>query len=513
MSFSELTPEEWGRPNPPAEPVKPEGQPRGEARFPVPHASQFAGMLNWANRAYMHLFDEAKLHNRENAERIRLDPVIDSSMRLLTEAVTLITHHVEPEDDEDPIQVEWASKFEKVTKYMPGWLFAKHWLADEGAFVGRAGAKVRYQWKPRREKNWMLPTGFQPVAGDKLHIKWDGRIGIYVQSGFTGPTEFGAESRAYVLTPEDREQFICHQFEPSDASFWKPQKAGAIGGLGLRDKLYWLWALKQRVWAMSMDFLQWFAKGLLIVYFRGHNDEHRRQMQEYLEAQDGNSALFLPWWASEDGFKPVEMFQPSMANAQFLQTLVTDYFDMLIRQVILGQTLTSGTAPTGLGSGVAAAHQGTFENKVKYHSMGLDETLTRDLLGPLYRANAPGVPPGRWVSDIDDPNIQQMIDNARAIYEMGGAVPEEPLLEAGGLPQVKPGDTVLTQMQPMQPAATDAVPNNVPVVQASPAQLARLVRLARNGDSRAKTLLSSGRVRCRQVTPPTLPGASGSARR
>lgn len=462
--MNDLTAEEWGRPQSPPPPVDPAGQPRGEARFPVPHASQFQGMLNWANRAYMHLFDEAKLHSRENAERIRLDPVIDACMRLLTEAVTLVPHHLEPDDDEDPIQVEWATRIQKRIATMPGFLFAKHWLADEGAFVGRAGAKVRYQWVPKRDKVWMLPTGFQPVAGDKLSIKWNGQIGIYVQAGFTGPTEVGSEARSYVLTPEDRESFICHQFEPTDASYWKPQKAGAIGGLGLRDKLYWLWALKQRVWGMSMDFLQWFAKGIMIFYFRGGNDEHRQEMQSYIEAQNGNSALLLPWWSHDAGFRPVESIQPSMANAQFLQSLVTDYFDTLIRQLILGQTLTSGTAPTGLGSGVASAHQGTFDNKVKYHCMALDETFTRDLLGPLYRANAPGVPVGRWVSEIDDPNTQQMFDNARAIYEMGGAIPEEPLMKVAGLPAVKPGDTVLTQMQPMQPAATDGLPNNVPMV-------------------------------------------------
>ena len=489
MAYPEWNSEEWGRPNPPAQPVEPSGQPRGEARFPVPHASQFSGMASLAWKAYGHLFDEAKRDSRENSERIRLDPVIDSSMRLLTEAVSLITHHVEPDDDEDPIQVDWAAKLEKKTAFLPGMLFAKHWLADEGAFVGRAGMKVRYQWLPKRDRVWMLPTAFSPVAGDKLLFKWDGTVGVYVNSMFGGPTEVSGEARAYLLTPEDREQFILHQFEPTDASFWKPQNAGAIAGLGLRDKLYWLWALKQRVWAMGMDFLQWFAKGILVAYFRGHNDEHRQQMQTYLENQSGSSAMLMPWWSDEAGFKPLEMFQPSMANTQFLQSLLTDYFDMLIRQIILGQTLTSGTAPTGLGSGVAQAHQGTFDNKVKYHSMALDETLTRDLLGPMYRANAPGIPPGRWVSNIDDPNIQQMIDNARAIYEMGGAVPEEPLLEAGGIPQVQPNDTILTQVQPQQPAAVDGVPNNVPVMQASPAQLARLVRLARTGDAAATALL------------------------
>lgn len=459
----QFTPEEYGSPLPPAKPVDPQGQPRGDAHFPLPHPSQFGSVANWATKTYSYLFDEAIAHSIENAERMRLDPVIDYCMRLLCEPISLLSHSIEPDDPEDETQVKAAEKAQKLLKRIPGITDAKYNLLDEGNFVGRAGQQIRWQYQYKQGKTWMLPTGFRPIQGDKLVWHFDGRVGVRVMAGSglrTEPTDY---SQAYFVTPEEREQLIVHSVHPTDASFWKPLKAGQVNGVGLRDKLYWLWALKTRVWGMSMDFLQWFAKGLTIYYFAGHNDQHRQQIQAFVEAQDGSSALFMPWWASDANFKPVERINPSTASPEFLMRLITEYFDSMIRYVILGQVLTSGNAPQGLGSANATAHQTTFDNKVKYLSVALDETLTRDLLGPFYKANFPGVPCGHWVSDLDDPNAQAMLEAAERIYAMGGAVPEQPLMDAAGLPAVKPGDTVLTQIDPMQPAATDATPLGTPV--------------------------------------------------
>lgn len=501
--YNDFTPEEWGRPLPKAKPVDVMGQPRGEALFPLPHPAQFAGQAGWANRAYWGQHDEALANSRDNAEKMRLDPVIDSSMRLLTYPTSLLTHHVEPDDDEDPKQVEAATRAQKYLSYMPGFLFAKHHLYDEGSFTGRAAVKMRWQNKQKRDRVVMLPTGFEPINGDKLVFKYDGRVGCLVQSWFPAPTEAvpAGNGRAYFFTPEEREQLIVFNFEPTDASYYKPQRGGAIQGLGFRDKLYWIWALKMRVWSMGMDFLQWFAQGLTVYYFRNGNAEHARAVQAYVEAQQGQSAMLFPYFTgNETQFKPIERFEASTASPAFIQQLLTDYFDRVMKEIILGQSLTSGTAPTGLGSGVAAAHQNTFDQRVKYLASAMDEVMTRDILGPYYRANEPGMPCGRWVSDLDDPNAQSVIENAERIVAMGGAVPEETVLEAGGLPQVKPGDTILTNVQPQQPAATGGIPNDVPVQE--PLQLSRrqyegVKKAAAMGDRRCQRLLLHRRITVR----------------
>jgi hypothetical protein len=508
--MSEYTAREHGLPPPAADPIDILGQPRGDAMYPVPHVATFGGEAGWSNRAYLQMHDEAVAHSRENSERIRLDPVVESAMRLLVEPIVLLSHSFQPDDDEDPRQVEAAARTEKRLSHIPGFLFGKRWLVNDGVFVGRTALKTRWQMVQKPDKLYMLPTGFEPVSGDKLVFKWDGSVGVLVRSSFPGPTEAvpGGGGRAYFFTPDERENLIVYNFEPTDVSYWRPQRAGAIKGVGLRDKLYWVWALKAQVWALGMDFMRWFAQGLTVYYFRSGNAEHARSVRAWVEAQAGQNAMLFPYFVGgEREFKPIERFEASTASPQFIQSLITDYFDRIIKELILGQTLTSGTAATGMGSGVAQAHQGTFDQRVKYHATAVDECLTADLLGPYYRANEPGVPPGRWVTDLDDPNAQSMIENASRIVELGGAVPEEPLMEAGGVPLPKPGQTILTNIAPQQPAATGPVPDDVPVAQPQPAapqggpppvqlsrqQFAEVLRLGRKGNRRALALLRSRR--------------------
>lgn len=465
---SDYTRQEYGAESPTPDPVLPDGQPRGEARFPLPHVVQFMGRYNTANKNYYYMHDEAMAHNRENAERMRLDPVIDACMKLLTYPVALLTEHFDPNDQEDPFEIECAAMSEARLTNLPRFTFMKRWLLDNGSWIGRSGVKQRWQWQRKKDRRWHVPTAFEPVHGDKLVYHWDRRVGILVNSTFDRPTEASERGRVYYLTPEERECFILHTYEPEDVSFYKPHMAGAVHGTGIRGKLYWLWALKNKVWAMGMDFLQWFARGLTVFYFPGGNPDYAGEVAQWIEKQDGSEAMMLPWYPNIDNgksYKPVERFEASTASPQFIQALITQYFDDLIKLVILGQTLTSGTAPTGLGSGVASAHQMTFENRVKYMAVALGESLSEDILGPFYRSNFPGVTPARWVLEVDDPNVQQMLENSELLYNMGAAIPEGALLESAGIPEVKPEDTVLTNMEPMQPAAMGGMPSGVPVVQ------------------------------------------------
>lgn len=486
-SFSQFTAEDAGLPFPKPTPTTPDGQPRGNAQFVLPHVEQFSGIFQSGQKTYLPTYDEAMRNSRVNARVMRLDPIIDACMRLRAYPTALLPFHIKPNDGQNKPEATAAATAESLLASMPGFLYGKRWLL-EAIFVGRSGLKIRWEKDYQRGRTWELPAEFEPVAGDKLVYTWDRQVGIRVNGSFSGDTVNDGWSRAYVLNPTEREQMIVHNFEPEDADYYLPQEAGAIFGRGLRDKLYWIWALKQKTWQQATDFLRWFANGLLVAYFESGNDEHRKAVESYVSGQLGNSVWLFP--RTKDGapnFRPIERFDVSTASPAFLQQLITEYFDEIIRQLIVGQTLTSGTAATGLGSGVAAAHQTTFDQIVKYDSVGLGETLTRDLLRPFYANNFPGIRCGSWQLDVDNPNVQQMMENAQVLYGMGGRISEEALLEAIGLPEVKPGDTILTQVQPMQPAAVGGLPEGVPVVNGQPVkmsrrQFARLCQLARQDE-------------------------------
>lgn len=466
-----LSPEELGYDGPAPSPPDPTAPPVGLGRFAVPQVFTFQGVVNALNHVYPATFDEAQLHSRENADRMRSDPVIGGSLRLRMMAVALLTSHIEPDDPTDPAEVQAADDADRKLGHIRGLLNMKRSLLD-ATFIGRAGWQNRWRWSfDKTGRQWMTPgPAGRPIDGDKLVFDYADNVGVLVHAGSTGLTTRQTErGPAYFLSPDEREQVVVHKFEPTDAPFYRPQLSGAIHGLGLRNALYWLWALKSRIWSLSVDYLEWFAQGLTAYYFESGNAAHMKEVADWVKAQQGRKVLMFP--RTKDGgpgFKPIERFEAGTASSAFLQNLITGYFDDLIRQLILGQTLTSGTAPTGLGSGVASAHQQTFDQIVKYDAMLLDETLTSDLVAVFYRHNYPGMAPGRWVSDVDSPNAQQMIENAQAIWNMGGRVSEDALVEAASLPEPGPNDTLLSNVQPMQPAAVDGMPEGVPVVSGTP---------------------------------------------
>jgi phage gp29-like protein len=85
----------------------------------------------------------------------------------------------------------------------------------------------------------------------------------------------------------------------------------------------------------------------------------------------------------------VQHIEPGLGGAEALQSVITDYFSRKIKRYVLGQTLTSESEATGLGSGVARAHQSTFDDVVRYDAQKLAETLTTDLVEPLKAFNFP----------------------------------------------------------------------------------------------------------------------------
>lgn len=469
--FSSLTFSERGGDLGPPSPQEVKAIPNGAA-FVTPHLTSFSGQFGTNARAYSQRFDEAMTYNRENAFRMRHDPLISTCLTVRATPVSLLTWTLEADDPDDQVQADAAKRQEKLLKLMPCFEEWHKWLVEDGLFIGRSGLRTRWAWTApdANGRQMIYPTAAQPITGDKLGFKWDGTVGIAVSSSFVNAqVEFLDTSPYYFLTREERESVVVHRCYSEDRDFFRPWQAGAINGVGLRDKLYHFWSLKAQIWMMSMDHLRYWARGLTVYYVEHGNQVHADAVADFINKQDGSAAMLYPVFRDPQTNapyfqKPIERFDASTASPAFMQNLVTGYFDDLIRFTILHQTLTTNTADTGLGSGVAQAHQGTNENRVKLDAVMLQNTYTRDLVGPMYRVNEPGIPPARFVFSIDSPNVQQMLDTAQAIVGMGGSVAAEPLMEAGGLPAVKSNQTILTQVQPQSPTAVGAIPTNDPMM-------------------------------------------------
>lgn len=477
MNWNKLTPQEAGRSAPKPGPANPEGLPPGNHEWVVPHFETFSSIGNSQARAYQMRFDNALRASAENAWRMRLDPIIDTCLEVRVTPSALLPISVKPADDSDPRQVAAAKRQQALLRRMPRRAEYRRWLLKEGLFVGRAGSQIVYSWTKDAETGRLMcyPSNHRPVYGDKLQFKWDGSAGLVINPS----SELASHARTerldgamcYFPSPTERQGLVVHRSFAEDADYMRPWLGGSVNGTGLRSRLYWAWAMKNQLWGMSLDFLQWFAKGLTVYFFEWGNDAHRQAIQEWVNGQDGNSAMMYPVMMrnTSGGGKepyfptPLQHIPVPTTSPQFLQTLITEYLDDIFRFAILHQSLTTTTGATGLGSNVADAHQTTFDQVVKMDATMLDETETLEILSVMYATNEPGIPCGTVMSQVDSPNVGQLLEVAEAVVNMGGSVAAEPILEAGGIPEAKPGDTLLGNVQPGQPVAVGAVPEGVPL--------------------------------------------------
>lgn len=456
-----FTTAEMGYPSP--QPSPPGGMPPGDGRYTTPNFLSFSAIVRSAAKAYLYSSDEALRDSVTNARAMRRDPVLLGALRRRQRPVAQLTWSIEPDDETNPAEVEAAKLIEYVIKKIPKFQKLKMQLL-EAIWFGKYGVEVTYEWREHRGEQKLFVRDFIPINGDKLRVKWDGTYGVLVYAGYPGTKEATDYGLCHFLTPDERLQYIIHEHEPDDADWVEPEMAGSIHGVGVRGRLYWFWWLKQQVFAQLMNYIQRFANGLTIFYYDASNPEAKREAELAAQQQYSNTALLYPRWNSENPDRnKVERLEVGTASPNFIFNIVSEYFDPIMERYIEGQTLSSNTDNTGLGSGVADAHGETLDEIVKYDAVDLQETLQSDLVNVLYAYNAPGITPGTFTFAIDDPNSAQLMEHAQVLFEMGVPLDGEQLREVSQWRAPKEGSEIVTQVGGMQPAAVGQAPQGVPV--------------------------------------------------
>lgn len=459
---SQYSPQEMGHPGPPP----PAGLilPPGGGGASVPQFLSFQSIYNFAGDLFRWNFDEALQNSLANALAMENDPVIYSALNDRKLQTAQISWHIEPDDETNPAEVEAAAAITKTIERMPNRQQYRMTLL-EALWYGKSAAQMIYKWDFKGGRKRLKPVDWWPVNGDKIRGNGAREIGIFVYAAAPVtwiPSDLGP---VHMLTPEERQQFVVHSFEPRDANWTQPGFTGQVMGCGLRSRIYWFWWLKSNVFAMLTNYLERFSQGLTVFYYDAHNPQAKAEMIEAAQAQWSKTIMVLPRWSETRDTNSIERHEVGTASPALLENLVTGYFDSEIRRAILHQDLTTGTAPTGLGSGVAMAHADTMSRVVKYDAIDLQETEQRDLVDVLYRWDYPDFTPGRIVYEVDDPNAEELLANAQIFYEMGGQVDLDHLAKTLGLPAPTQGSQVGAKVGGMQAAAIDTdAPAGVPVV-------------------------------------------------
>ena len=452
---------EQGYPTPPPEPS--ESLPPNLGQWIAPHHQTFTQVVNWASRTYRYTFDEALKDSRTNALAMRRDPVIWTALRDRQIPTCQLEWQLIPDDPNNKEQEEHAHRLSDCLRDIPRFQQLKRVLLEK-LFYGRYGAQLLTGWDFEKGYPRLNVTDWLPTNGDKIAVHWDGTPGLYVNmahyQGTYPEKELTTTDRGPVhfLTPEEQEVFLWGSFEPEDADYFEGNLGGAVAGLGFRGRLYWYWWLRNTILSQFTNFTDRVASGWTVFFYEAGNADSKAEVLTAAKDQIQNNTLMFP--RNRDGKSAyagpgIERVEPSMNGAQlFLQT--AQWLDEVIRAAILGEQLTTGTAPTGLGSGVADAHESTAERRTKYDAVDLQETM-QDLVKMLHRYNAPawgwpGMPCPRFEFLIDKPNVDEYLQAMQAGFEMGLEIDEDDAREVLGLPTPEEGHNILSQfkLQEMQ---------------------------------------------------------------
>jgi hypothetical protein len=446
--------------------------------FEVPHVSTFAYRYNTHARAYWGWYDESQKWDLRTANAMRRDGYVQELLRHRQLPTAFLKHTLDPDDPEDEHQVKVCNALDKIIEAIPRFMLMKMWLL-EAVHFGKSAVQVKYGRKSILGKERVTVTGFVPVHGDKIRYKWDGTPGVLVRVDDLIKDEYRGD-----VTPLDvgqvlwmhkrhlRDRYVIHEFEPSDAEYlYEGDKAMAVHGLGLRDRLFWTWNMRAELLGWYVDAMQRVgANGMLFGFYQSGNVGARaRMLQALSDLVTNNIAVFATEVNASNLKDMIQRIEPNAVGYDNLFRLIA-YLDSIMRRAYLGQDLSSQAMTTGLGSKVAELQEDMFQGIIRYDSMMLAETLEDQLIKPLLKFNeftyrgklyrGDRLPFGiRYRFKVDEKNALERLQMAMMLAQLGVQLDADELRD---ICQFRAPKNVQSAVPPQQQPATPAGPGGGP---------------------------------------------------
>ncbi|MGD9644312.1 MAG: DUF935 family protein [Pirellulales bacterium] len=447
-----------------------DGAPPGWGEFRVPHVITFQSLLSNIAKVYRNP-DQAWQQSRDYARLMRNDPAIMEPLETRQRLTALLNWHLEAEDKHHPAAQATVDKLTRILRAIPRFVEMRRALM-EAIWYGRCAVECRWRWKWDSQGKMLTVDRWKPYNGDKLAFRLDDgqhdpdELGIRITTAFAQSTKLPQErvqatdyGMAYFLTPGERRRFIVHKHMVEDAAWESPIDAGAIHGIGIRSRIYWLWFLRQETCAQLTTYLERVGQGFTIWYYPAGNKMAEELTRQAAEKQTSENIILFPKFEGETpNAYGLERIEPNASGIEVMQNLVHTFYDHQIKRYIVGQTLTSEADATGLGSGVADIQIDTLHQIVSYDARNLEETITTDLVDQAKEWNCPEARDlcVRFVIDTEAPNVKERLDAIDRGYQMGLAIKAEDVRSVIGISKPIEGDEVL-QLTPPTPAGAPPI--------------------------------------------------------
>ncbi len=451
------------------------GRPWQEAqqvdRMPLPSVYLFSGKQG-SYTAYRHgNYDAALRHDPQFAETMLYDPHLQSLIRERVMATATKRWQVIIGDSRNPVHKAISSSVQRIIEETPRFMVMTEAMLHETIFKGRAGTEILWEPKlleiadPDNPEQMVVRdvdciTRWFPINGDKIGHLYDGTTYILVNSAMATHipdaqlTTTTAGGRGLLVKGTWRRNFILHQHQVRDASYYNSDQADSIHGIGERNTLFWIAWLKKQLLADILEFCERTGLGLRVWKYQAGNPQSEEEAKRAAATQTDRTNVVVPVFAGAGGrpLEGVEFVETGASGANIFQGLIA-IFDDWQERLMIGQTLSSDTEGSGLGgTGVAAMHMDTKFQLTSFDAVNMGETYSLDLAKPILSWTYPRFKylPCRFEYALVSPNPMEILTAASTYYELGGSIIEDELRQKVGFTEPRDGDKTLSLANAMQ---------------------------------------------------------------
>jgi hypothetical protein len=314
----------------------------------------------------------------EAYKKLRREPRLQQAIRHRQHLVAGRSWRIEPASASDDDK-QAAALVTSLVAQVGAFTRARSNLA-EACLTGLAVARIYGDWQlldlGGGVRRWWAPTRLAPI--DKRRIR------------LVRPAP-GAPLRWEIRDYEEQEWVVLDRPECYVWHVYDDAEAGVGYGLGLGEALWHLWRSKTILLQYALQHAERWAHGVVEVGV----DRLSPAVDGLTNAQIVENWLtLLPKQMSRHGLvhdlaDKVTLLESDCTGAEFVLQLVR-YHDDTAVSLILNSNL-----PTSVSSGgsyaLADVQADSLESTILYDRELLDETLTRDLVGVVWRANLPTI--------------------------------------------------------------------------------------------------------------------------
>lgn len=376
---------------------------------------------------------------------MRADADIEGVLRSLQVTLASLEWAVVADDPENPRLQALADRISKIFESMPrrsDFVRAMH----EAVWYGNSACNMVYR---RDSRLGVAVKEWYPFHPDTLAYDQRGNLAMKVGAAYSASGEaalnIGFDSQVHIFTEQERKSIVLHRVFVAAPDFNDPNTSEAIyRGVGARDVCWFMWLAKQEILQDAITYAERYAMGIRVGYYPLGQDEGRQMMENVLANLTNDNSVLIPQSGTEKIYD-IDIKEPNAGRAQVFMELV-NWFSGKIKEAILGQSLSSETGSTGLGSGVANLHADTLSRIIRYHADALSDSLTNDfvrVVASILGASEDEVNALRFEFAPERPDPKDRLEAIAKFVEMGGKVAEREVRDLLGLSEPKEDEPIL----------------------------------------------------------------------